>query len=202
MRNVVVKKDSPFTRLYLLPPLVKALLALFLLVFICVVGFIYMHQRATTSQKNIDQRQKAAEQAALAEVKKYMTLAVLSGQAETNKKQYDKLILQFPPQSKVESLLESITKLGTAEGLKFIYFKPQKTELHDFYAALPIDIAILGRYHQIAKFLSGIANLPHSVVAVNRFFLAGTKEGPHEMLTFQFTATIYYAATPIASTTS
>jgi len=193
MRSIVVKKESPLKRLYMLPPFIKVLLALFLFLLIDIVGFIYIHHSSNTTFNKIDQQQKAVEKTAVDEAKKYAEITALSYRATNDAKLYHTLVKRFPPKSKVESLLENITKLGMTEGLKFVYFKPQQLVSRDFYVELPVDVAVLGQYHQIGKFLSGIANLPDSVVAVNHFFLSSTKTGPGELLTFQFTATIYYA---------
>lgn len=196
MRGVIVKKESSLDRLYMLAPILKAVLAVGLFFFILVVGFLYIAAHAKSTTATAKTQQRAIEDTLQAQVKSYLDLVQTEKQAEADAKRFQLLIEQFPQQSEVEGLLIDITKLGTAEGLRFVSFKPQKVISHDFYAEMPVEISVIGQYHQIAKFLSGIANLPSSVVAVNTFTLERQEKLP--MLSLQFTATIYYATKPKA----
>lgn len=75
----------------------------------------------------------------------------------------DKMLYQLPVETGVPALLEAILETGVESGLTFELFKSLPEVEKDFYAELPIEIRIKGRYHQLAEFISRIASLDHIV---------------------------------------
>ena len=73
------------------------------------------------------------------------------------------LVQQLPNSSEVPSLLISITEAGARRGLEFVVFDPQEQELGDFYSTLPILMEVKGGYHQLANFISDLAQMPRIV---------------------------------------
>ena len=130
----------------MLPPIIKVILAVLLFLLISTVGFIYIYTHSDASIKKTNILRASIEKDITVSAKKYMDLMQASQQADADTKRFALLIGTFPPQSKVESLLENITKLGTTAGLKFIYFKPQKPVDYEFYAELPVEISVMGQY--------------------------------------------------------
>jgi type IV pilus assembly protein PilO len=45
----------------------------------------------------------------------------------------------------------------------FVLFKKEKEQPKEFYAELPINIKVTGRYHELANFISDVAALPRIV---------------------------------------
>ncbi len=73
------------------------------------------------------------------------------------------MVHQLPDSTEVPSLLVDITEGGTRRGLNFLVFDPQQEELGDFYAILPIRMEVAGSYHQLAGFISDLAQMPRIV---------------------------------------
>jgi type IV pilus assembly protein PilO len=73
------------------------------------------------------------------------------------------LLRQLPEKTDVESLLVDVSQTGLASGLEMKKFKPSAEEKKGFYAELPINLEVLGSFHQLATFISGIAALPRIV---------------------------------------
>jgi type IV pilus assembly protein PilO len=73
------------------------------------------------------------------------------------------LVQQLPDSSEVPSLLIAITEAGARQGLEFVVFDPQEQELGDFYSTLPILMEVKGGYHQLANFISDLAQMPRIV---------------------------------------
>ncbi len=73
------------------------------------------------------------------------------------------LVQQLPDSSEVPSLLIAITEAGARRGLEFVVFDPQEQELGDFYSTLPILMEVRGGYHQLANFISDLAQMPRIV---------------------------------------
>lgn len=195
MRNfssVVVKKPSMMAKLYLMKPIVKLLMALGLCIFLCFSGSMVLYRQSLDDLSRIDEKKTELEKEVAQQAKSYGELGYLIKNSKNAKAYYASLINEFPPEFKIGDLLANITKIGTAEGLKFIYFKPGVAVDRMYYAEVPVDVSVVGSFHQIGAFLGGIANLSNSVVAVNKFSLTRADAEKGGLLTLDFTATLYH----------
>lgn len=73
------------------------------------------------------------------------------------------LLRQLPSDTEVPGLLEDITRTGLGSGLEFEEIKLQPEAVQQFYIELPIQISVVGGYHDLAAFVSGVASLPRIV---------------------------------------
>lgn len=99
--------------------------------------------------------------------KKAAILDQLKAQLEEMRTDFKKLSRQLPNQTEVAELLVDISQTGLASGLEFELFRPSPEKPKDFYAELPIQIRVTGRYHEFGTFASGIAALPRIVTLHN-----------------------------------
>lgn len=83
---------------------------------------------------------------------------------------------QLPNKSEMYSLLSDINQSGVGRGLQFELFKPGQEVVRDYYAELPIDIKVNGRYHDMGAFAADMANLPR-IVTLNNLSLLLAKDG-------------------------
>lgn len=105
------------------------------------------------------------------------------------------MLKQLPAKNEMPGLLEEISKTGTAAGLKFELFAPQKEVEHDFYVELPIKITVQGTYFQLATFLSHVAEM-NRIVTLHEFSIEGvsskdSKTISEDELVMNITAKIY-----------
>jgi type IV pilus assembly protein PilO len=70
---------------------------------------------------------------------------------------------QLPNQKQLEVLLTDISNLGKTAGIEIKSFKRNGEIVHDFYAEVPIDIALEGQFHDIAEFFDLMSKLPRIV---------------------------------------
>lgn len=73
------------------------------------------------------------------------------------------LLRQLPSDTEVPGLLEDITRTGLGSGLEFEEIKLLPEVTQQFYIELPIQISVVGAYHDLASFVSGVASLPRIV---------------------------------------
>jgi type IV pilus assembly protein PilO len=73
------------------------------------------------------------------------------------------LLKQLPSDTEVPGLLEDITRTGLGSGLEFEEIKLLPEAAQQFYIELPIQITVVGSYHDLATFVSGVASLPRIV---------------------------------------
>jgi len=74
---------------------------------------------------------------------------------------------QLPNKSEIPTLLENISALGNASGLQFKLFKPRGEVPKNFYAEIPVDIQIEGRYRDIITFFESVSKMPRIVNITN-----------------------------------
>jgi type IV pilus assembly protein PilO len=70
---------------------------------------------------------------------------------------------QLPSDTEVPGLLEDITRTGLGSGLEFEEIKLLPEVTQPFYIELPIQLVVVGGYHDLATFVSGVASLPRIV---------------------------------------
>lgn len=95
--------------------------------------------------------------------KKAANLQALKEQLAEMKQSLGDMIRQLPDKTEVAGLIVDISQTGLAAGLEFKLFKPGKEKPAEFYSELPISIEVIGHYHQLGEFVSGIAALPRIV---------------------------------------
>jgi type IV pilus assembly protein PilO len=100
------------------------------------------------------------------------------------------MLRQLPGKTEVPSLLVDISQTGLAAGLDEELFRPGEELMKDFYAELPIQIRLTGTYHELARFVSDVAELPR-IVTLHNVELQQQKDGPPGALTMDVTAKTY-----------
>jgi type IV pilus assembly protein PilO len=70
---------------------------------------------------------------------------------------------QLPNEKELEVLLTDISSLGKTAGVEIKSFKRNEEVVHDFYAEVPIQIELVGEFHDVAHFFDLMAKLPRIV---------------------------------------
>ena len=97
--------------------------------------------------------------------KKAANLDALKVQMQEMQQSFGDMLRQLPNKTEVAGLLVDISQTGLAAGLEFQLFKPGSEVPSEFYAELPIQISVVGTYHQFGEFISGVAALPRIVTS-------------------------------------
>jgi type IV pilus assembly protein PilO len=82
---------------------------------------------------------------------------------------------QLPSKAEMDALLSDINQAGIGRGLQFELFRPGQVNLREYYAELPINVRVSGRYHDLGAFAGDIANLPR-IVTLNNLNIQATKD--------------------------
>ncbi len=110
--------------------------------------------------------------------KKAANLNALKEQMKEMEQSFGDMVKQLPNKTEVAGLLIDISQTGLAAGLEFKLFEPKKESPKEFYAELPINLSIVGDYHQFGEFVSGVAALPRIVTTHNINIKVAGKSGP------------------------
>jgi type IV pilus assembly protein PilO len=94
---------------------------------------------------------------------KAINLDTYKAQMQEMERTFGALLQQLPGKTEVAELLVDISRIGIQSGLEFELFKPQPEIPKEFYAELPIQIRVIGKYHQFGNFASQTAALSRIV---------------------------------------
>lgn len=100
------------------------------------------------------------------------------------------MLRQLPGETEIPSLIVDISQTGLGAGLQERLFEPQPEIPKDFYAEKPIKIRLTGGYHEIARFVSGIAALPR-IVTLHNIVISRESADSFDDLSMEVTAQTY-----------
>ncbi|MCS6785792.1 MAG: type 4a pilus biogenesis protein PilO [Thiobacillaceae bacterium] len=86
------------------------------------------------------------------------------------------LLRQLPNKAEMDALLTDINQAGVGRGLEFELFRPGQEALADFYVTLPVTVRVKGDYHDMAGFVSDLAQMPR-IVTLHDVSLNPVSEG-------------------------
>ena len=109
---------------------------------------------------------------------------------EQLKKDLDAALTELPNQKEIPSLLTSISNLGRSSGLDFLLFRPKPEVPKDFYAEVPVDIAVSGTFYNVADFFVAVGKLPR-IVNINNVSVTEIKPGERTTLRVSCLATTF-----------
>ena len=106
-----------------------------------------------------------------------VNLDALRAQKEQVSVYVDQLEKQLPSKAEMDALLSDINQAGVGRGLQFELFKPGQVVLRVFYAELPINIRLVGGFHDLGAFTSDISNLARIVTLNDMHIQLNDKTG-------------------------
>jgi type IV pilus assembly protein PilO len=96
---------------------------------------------------------------------------------------------QLPGKAEMDALLSDINQAGLGRGLQFELFRPGQVVVKDYYAELPIELKVSGRFHDVGAFAADIANLSR-IVTLHDLSITTAKAGG-DVLSMDATARTY-----------
>ncbi|WP_217477397.1 type 4a pilus biogenesis protein PilO [Stutzerimonas stutzeri] len=172
------------------PVVVKVIAALLLMVLMLGGGYYFY---LSDLQDSLDQ-QKAQEETLK---QQFSSKAFQAANLEAYKEQmvemeasFGALLRQLPSDTEVPGLLEDITRTGLGSGLEFEEIKLQPEVTQQFYIELPIQIKVVGGYHDLATFVSGVSSLPR-IVTLHDFEIKPESTGSSSKLRMSILAKTY-----------
>ena len=122
------------------------------------------YEAELTTERGTEQTLRADYQKKLI---KAVSLDALKKQREQVQQYVIQLEKQLPSKAEMSALLSDINQAGLGRSLQFELFRPGQVQVKDYYAELPIDIRVSGRYHDIGSFAADVANLSRIVTLQN-----------------------------------
>lgn len=153
-------------------------IAVFIALLVAVVGLVWWFD--WQEQVEVLRKREAEEQQLrqdwITKKKLAVNLDAYKLQLEEIDRQFGTLLKQLPNKAEMDSLLSDINQAGLGRGLQFELFKPGVDVVKDFYAEMPIDVRITGRYGDFGSFAEDVANMSR-IVTLNNISIESQKDG-------------------------
>jgi type IV pilus assembly protein PilO len=95
---------------------------------------------------------------------KAVNLEAYRKQLDDMKEMLQTMLRQLPSKTEMPDLLNDISDAALGAGIDTELFQPGAEAMKDFYAEKPIQLKMLGSYHQFGSFISSVAALPRVVI--------------------------------------
>jgi type IV pilus assembly protein PilO len=87
---------------------------------------------------------------------------------------------QLPNEKEIPEILKNISSLGKESQLEFVLFKPKPEEPQQFYARVPIELTMIGTFHNTGLFFDRLSKLSRIINVVD-FNMSRAKEPSQAM---------------------
>ena len=156
-------------------PKIVALFAI--LVLIPVAGYFIIWDGQITELEQGLQQEENLKKDYLAKKTQAINLDLHKQQLREIDTQFGALLKQLPNKSQMDAMLVDINQSGLSRGLQFDLFRPAPTETaREFYSELPIQVKVVGTYHDMGAFAADVGQLPR-IVTLNDLSIETGKDG-------------------------
>ena len=145
------------------PGPVKAIVALIVFGLILGGGYWFFIKDQYVELESVQQEEQELRERYENKAYRVANLEVFKAQMVEMEETFGALVRQLPSETEVPGLLEDITNTALGSGLDLQEVKLQGERKQDFYSELPINIRVVGSYHELASFVSSVAGLPRIV---------------------------------------
>ncbi len=145
------------------PVVAKAILVLFLCVVLAGGWYWFVSQDQIDSLSRSEAQETELRTSFEAKQRLAANLEIHREQLTQIEESLTDLLRQLPGSAEIAALLVDVSQTGLAAGLEFDLFRPAGEVSKSFYAELPIQVEVTGAYHELGRFVSGLAALPRIV---------------------------------------
>lgn len=160
-------KNTNLANIGTAPLLLKVLMIGIVCLGILFAGYYLHHKNQLESLKRVQAKEQELRKTFETKAEKAANLELYKVQLEEMRRTFGTLLRQLPSKTEIPALIVDISQTGLASGLEIQLFKPKAESIKEFYAEKPIDLRVIGNYHQFGTFASEIAALPRIVTLHN-----------------------------------
>jgi len=174
-----------------MPMPVKLVLLGFLFLVLVGLGYWFLWSDQIAEIDQAKAKEQELRQTFLAKKAQAVKIDAYKQQMIDIEKTFGALLKQLPDKSQMDGLLTDINQAGLGRGLEFDLFKPGQETPADFYAEMPIQIKIKGKYHDIGAFATDISKLSRIVTLNDLSITPFSNDSKDSVLTLDAVAKTY-----------
>lgn len=169
------------------PQFAKTMLIVVFSILVALLSYFLLVDEKITTLQAAEAREQELRQVYRAKYAAAVNLELYKQQMVEMEETFSYLLKQLPATHETPGLLDDITYAGTSTGLTFVRINWMPEIEKDFYTELPIQIDVVGDYHQFGNFVSEVAKLPR-IVSLHDFSVTTDKD---DRLVFNVVAKTY-----------
>lgn len=146
------------------PKSVKIFFAALIIGLILFLGWYLKISSQQDDLKSAQTKEESLKKDFAAKQAKVVNLEAYRKQLDDMKEMLQTMLRQLPSKTEMPDLLNDITQAALGAGIETELFQPGAEVMKDFYAEKPIQLKMLGTYHQFGTFISNVASLPRVVI--------------------------------------
>lgn len=158
------------------PRVGRVALALVVAITVMVLSYFFLIEKQVTKLESEQKKELKLRADYKSKYAKAINLELYQQQMLDMEKTFSVLLKQLPATHETPGMLDDITFAGTSVGLTFVRINWMPEIEKEFYTELPIQIEVIGGYHQIGNFVSEIARLPR-IVSLHDFLIQSRDDG-------------------------
>jgi type IV pilus assembly protein PilO len=147
---------------------VKAIVLGFLAVLILVGGYFYIVKDKRETLDEREQVERQLKEEFETKQQKAANLPAYEQQLAEMREMLEVMLRQLPSRTEMPELLIDISQTALGAGIDNELFEPQNEIKQDFYAEQPINVRMVGTYHQFGNFVGSVASLSRVVILTMR----------------------------------
>ena len=159
-------------------------------------GYWYFWQERMQRLEEVTAKEDELRQRFESKQERAANLEQYKDQLQEMRDVFGDMLDQLPSEAEVSDLLEDVSNEVLASGLEQQLFKPKSATERDFYAEKPVDLRVAGKYDELGRFVSGVANMPRIVtlddIQISRNDDGDADSGKAANLTMDVTAKTYW----------
>ena len=146
-----------------LPSSSKILLLALLLVLLGAAYYSVLHGPLTEEIDAAQAKKTELEEQLHAAKELQARFLKLREELEQRKVAEQELVRVLPPRAEIATMLAELNRLGELSGLSIQTVEPQGEQPDQFYYKIPVNLAVSGKYHQLAKFFYNVSRLQRAI---------------------------------------
>lgn len=146
------------------PKSVRIFFSTIIVVVILFLGWWFYISDQQDQLERVRQKEVALKKEFMDKQAKAVNLEAYRKQLEDMKEMLQTMLRQLPSRTEMPDLLNDISDAALGAGIETQLFQPGAEIMKDFYAEKPIQLKMLGTYHQFGTFISSVAALPRVVI--------------------------------------
>jgi type IV pilus assembly protein PilO len=165
------------------PKSIKTFFAVLIVALILLGGWWFKIRDQQADLERQQQKEDSLKTEFATKQAKVVNLPAYRKQLEDMKEMLRTMLRQLPSKTEMPDLLVDISQTALAAGIVVDLFQPGAEVIKEFYAEKPIQLKMMGTYHQFGTFISGVASLPRVVIlTMHDVSLRPVKPGPNAAL--------------------
>ncbi len=146
------------------PQGVKLVFCVLLFAILAFAGWWFQIRDQQAELETLQQKEETLKREFATKQAKAVNLPALKQQLEDMKDMLRQMLRQLPSKTEMPELLVDISQTALSSGIENELFQPGPEAVKEFYAEKPIQLRMVGTYHQFGNFISGVASLPRVVI--------------------------------------